>query len=245
MKDLSITAPWRSRPETPDQIACRLKALLELLRPITPHFERWYYCLSEDNVPELKQTENWLVGAIAAGVCTDDLGAPVPTFGYFSLMENLPEPDLSRDDFVWLDLHAGSTFMNGISLRDTHEMDWPPDLVAYPVVKQTVLAFSEAFEPLWSEAGPFCLWKDFPRQRYKQGPIMLPCWMIHLPPPLAQRVTPPSDLVSERYADGSLFLAATDETFDPENDVHVAAAHRLFAFIDPLQEKLPREQWRR
>ena len=75
----------------------------------------------------------------------------------------------------------------------------------------------------------------------QRGP---PCWMIHLSPPLAQRITPPPDVISERFSDGSLFLSATDETFDPDNLRHVEAAHRLFAVLDTLQEKLPPEQWR-
>ncbi len=80
---------------------------------------------------------------------------------------------------------------------------------------------------------------------YKDDPIITPCWMIHLSPRLARRITPPADVVSERLADGSLFLAATDEDFSPDNPAHVAAAHRLFAVLDTLQEKKPPEQWRR
>ena len=72
-----------------------------------------------------------------------------------------------------------------------------------------------------------------------------PCWMIHLSAPLAQRITPPSDVISERLADGSLFLSVTDESFDPDNPRHVESAHRLFGVLDTIQEKKPPEQWRR
>ena len=73
---------------------------------------------------------------------------------------------------------------------------------------------------------------------------MTPCWMIHLSPQMAQRITPPTDVVSERFDDGSLFLAVTDAQFHPANLAHVEGAHRLFAVLDTLQEKKPREEWR-
>ena len=69
--------------------------------------------------------------------------------------------------------------------------------------------------------------------------------MVHLSPPLAARITPSRDVTCERFADGSLFMAVTEQTFDLDNAEHVAAAHRLFAVLDTLQEKLPPEQWRR
>ena len=244
MKNFSISAPWRSRPETPDQLAHRLKSLLARLRPVTPHFRRWFYSLAADKIPELTDAENWLISGIAADVCTDDLGAPAPALGFLPLLLNTPQVDVDRNDHLWLHMTAGSTFINDVAIRQPQGLAWHPDLVTFPVVKQTMLEISESFEPLWSDAGPLCLWKDMPRQHYKQGPVMMPCWMIHLPQPLARRVTPLPGLVSERYDDGSLFLAATDETFDPDNAEHIAAADRLFALIDPLQEKLPREQWR-
>ena len=75
MKNFSVSAPWRSRPETPDQIACRLKALLARLRPITPHFRRWFYNLAEDNIPGLTDAENWLVSGSKRGVWTLDSGS--------------------------------------------------------------------------------------------------------------------------------------------------------------------------
>ena len=64
------------------------------------------------------------------------------------------------------------------------------------------------------------------------------------PDQIARRITPPADVVSERFDDGSLFLSATDQTFNPDNLAHVEGAHRLFAVLDTLQEKKPREEWR-
>ena len=60
--------------------------------------------------------------------------------------------------------------------------------------------------------------------------------MINLSPPLARLVTPPPDVISERGADGSLFMAATDERFSSDNPEHIAAAHRIHAVVDPLHD---------
>ena len=244
MRHFSIQASWKARPETPEQVARCLKALLAMLRPITPKFEHWYQVIGEGNVPELDETENWLTEVAAAGVCTGDLGEPIPSLGYFLTTLNGPPKMPKAPGDVALHTHAGSTSVNSVQLLSSHQLDWDPTLVSYPVVKQTVLAFSRAFEPNWCEAAPFSLWQDMVMSRYKEGPVITRCWMIHLSPPLARRVDPPQDVISERYADGSLFLAVTDETFDPDNAEHVAAAHRLFTVLDTLQEKLPPEQWR-
>ena len=196
-------------------------------------------------MPELADTENWLTEAVAADVCTGDLGEPIPYLGYLSTTLNRPTRLPAWPSDVALSTTVGSSFRNSLQLHPTYQLDCDQTLVSYPVVKQTALAISRAFEPLWCEAGPFILWQDMVMSRYKESPIITPCWMIHLSPPLAQLVTPPPDGISERFDDGSLFLAVTDATFDPDNAEHVAAAHRLFAVIDPLQEKLPPEQWRR
>lgn len=245
MQDFTIGAHWGPRPEEPDQIALRIRALLAELRPITPEFERWYQVIADDNMPELDDSETWLASVVAADVCTGDLGEPLPLLGYFSRTTNDPVVFSQRVGGVTIMIEAGSHRMfNGVTLRSSSERDLPPSLLAYPVVKRTVLALSHTFESSWSSAGPYCLCEGMVMSRYKQGPIITPCWMIHLSSPLAQRITPPSDVVSERLDDGSLFLSVTDEPFSPDNPAHVDGARRLFAILDTLQEKKPREQWR-
>ena len=209
-----------------------------------PQYARWYQVITEDNVPELDETENWLVSAVAARVITDDLGAPAP--GYFLVTTNSPPTAPPRVTDVNIDTLAGGGSVNASTLHARHDLQWDPALVTYPVVRQTVLAFSRAFEPLWCDAGPWSLSKGMHMSDYKQGPVLTPCWMIHLSPPLAQRITPPpTDVISERFADGSLFLSVTDQTFDPDDPKHLDAAHRLFAILDTLKEKKQPHQWRR
>ncbi len=66
MKNFQISAAWGSRPEQPEEVAQRLRCLLNYLRPITPSYEHWYQVINEDNVPELDDNENWLDSVVAA-----------------------------------------------------------------------------------------------------------------------------------------------------------------------------------
>lgn len=245
MEEFDISSCWRTRVESAEQVSRRLRLLIEQLRPIAEPFRRWYQVIREDNIPELHDDDKWLVGAVAARINTDDLGAPIPDGGYFLSTMNALPLDIPAPDQVSLDIHAGGRFINYADMRPLRNQEMTPVLLSYRVFRQIMLAISRAFEPLWCSAGVFSLWKDMVPSRYKEGPIIAPCWMIHLSPTLAQRIAPPPDVISERFEDGSLFLAVTDETFDPDNPRHVAAAHRLFAVLDTLQEKLPPEQWRR
>lgn len=244
MNPFSIRAAWGPRSETPAQVAKRLDDLLSLLRPVAPALRRWYQVISEDDLPELDAGAEWLVNAVAASVCTGDLGEPAPALGYLPITLNRRPTDQPRADDVYVHMACGSKHGNWAALRPARFQDLDPALLTFPIFRQTVLAFSKAFEPEFCEAGPFSLWQDMKMSHYARDPVITPCWMIHLSPPLARRITLPSDVVSERFADGSLFLSVTDQRFDPDDSSHVAAAHRLFAVVDTLQEKLPPEKRR-
>lgn len=244
MNTISIYSRWKARPETPVQIADRLESLVAKLRPITPAFRRWYQVISEDNIPEIEPRCTWLVNAVAASVCTGDLGEPAPALGYLPITVNAL-PGVDRSDDVYLKMVCASTNVDEVALHPTRFQELDPAIFTYSVFKQAVLAISEAFAPDFCQAGHFSLWKDMKTSDYVGRPIIMPCWMVYLSPPLARRITPPPDVVSERFADGSLFMAVTDQRFDPDDARHVAAAHRMFAVIDALQEKKRPDRRRR
>ena len=97
-----------------------------------------------------------------------------------------------------------------------------------------LFAIARAFAPDWCQAGPDTLVDILDRTPYKRPPMSL-AWMIWLSAPLAALVTPPPPpIIVEHYADGSLFMAATRETFVTANPDHLAAARAIFAVVDPL-----------
>ena len=102
-----------------------------------------------------------------------------------------------------------------------------------------LIAIARAFEPDWCQAGPDSLVDIFDMTPYKRPPMSL-AWMIRLGAPLAALVTPPPPpIIVERYADGSLFMAGTRDTFVTANPDHLAAARAIFAAIDPLNFTVP------
>jgi hypothetical protein len=61
-----------------------------------------------------------------------------------------------------------------------------------------------------------------------------PAWIQYLCPWLAEKITPPSTVLSEHLPNGGLLMSATTETFDIDNSAHLSAARDMAAAMAPL-----------
>jgi hypothetical protein len=72
------------------------------------------------------------------------------------------------------------------------------------------------------------------------GPVLVKYqsgWMVYLDATCATHIVPPQDIAIERLADGAMLLtAATDAIFSGRNPNHTAAALRMQAALEPLNE---------
>ena len=133
---------------------------------------------------------------------------------------------------------VGGLGVNIVVLHTGFAIDPDPRLIRYPTIKDALMAIDVAFEPEWVSAAPSDLEEHFGDRKYDRPP-MPPCWMIKLSPPIAALVTPPSAVIGERFPDGSLFMAATDDTFVTANPRHLEGARAIHAVVDPLNATIP------
>jgi hypothetical protein len=94
-------------------------------------------------------------------------------------------------------------------------------------------ASADAFDIRFSYAKPaaFDVYNVLPDR--KKRPITAG-WMLLLRPELASQITPPPQVIQQTRADGSLFMAATEETFDVYNPAHIAASKAIQDAIEPI-----------
>jgi hypothetical protein len=60
--------------------------------------------------------------------------------------------------------------------------------------------------------------------------------MVLLPRELASQITPPPQAIQQTREDGSLFMAATDETFDVNNPEHLTVSKAMQDAIEPINK---------
>ena len=236
-----VHSMWQARVETPAAIASRFKTFLALSRLALPPDRRWYG-QARTGAPvdiDLTRDPDRIEGIVAEEYDRDADGHLRADYGCFTLVfAPLDGKEFGRDD-PYFDCRAGSSYQNHCDFRTDHFTAPDPRLLTYEGNRTMLLAIARAFEPDWCEAGPCSLTTIFDRTPYKRPPMSL-AWMTWLSAPLAALVTPPPPpIIVERYADGSLFMAVTRETFVTANPDHLAAARAIFATVDPLNFTVP------
>jgi hypothetical protein len=110
-------------------------------------------------------------------------------------------------------------------------VDPDPAIVSYPVFKAALMsivaawevraahAYSRRLSQLWAK--PHSLFCDL-------------AWMTYLSPELAQKVTPPVDVLVEHTDNGGLLMIAAEDTFDTANAKHMAAARSITSALEGI-----------
>jgi hypothetical protein len=228
-----IRACWASREETPEALADRFVKLIDRIRQIDAVFELW---TSDSGGPKPFETlRNHYAEVVKSHISDDDFGDPVPVDGYWFGGYTRGQPDSRR--YV-INVHAGAhkpttKNQNDLMFQTTTIATPAPSSVTYPLFKAVLLAIVDIWKPDDCLVMPEQLMDLMDLDRHFRDP-----WMQYLSKPFADLITPPGNVIVERFADGGLLLSATTETFDVANPAHLAGARAIGSATAPL-EKLP------
>ncbi len=228
-KDYYIRASWEARAETPDELAARFLCMIDAFKEIDPVFCLW--TCGKKRLVDFEKVRDRYAEEVAAGFARNDWGEPTPVYGYsFGAVTR----DTPRERFFAARCHAGGTarspFPNALTLTtSSNKATLDPNVVSYRVFRPALRAIVDAWEPVRAGA-------------YSQQLIQLnesasrfpPAWIQYLCPWLAQKITPPSTVLSEHLPNGGLLMTATTETFDVDNPRHLKAAQDMAAAMAPL-----------
>jgi hypothetical protein len=229
-KDYYIRASWEARAETPDELAARFLRMIDALKQIDPVFSRWS-CGRTRHLVEFENVRDRYAEEIAAGLARSDWGEPTPVYGYsFGAVTR----DTPRDRFFAATCNAGGTarspFSNAVTFTtSSNKAMLDPNVVGYRVFRPALLAIVDAWEPAHAAA-----YSQQLIQRYGGDSYFSPAWIQYLCPWLAEKITPPSTVLSEYLPGGGLLMTATTETFDVDNPAHLKAAQDMAAAMAPL-----------
>ncbi len=229
-KGYYVSGNWEGRAETPDELAARFLRMIDPFEEIDPVFSLW---TSGRKRPRKFETiRDRYAEEIAAGVTTDDWGESVPSDGYWFSARTRDTPN-NRSFAVRC--KAGSvlkySFTNHVTLTTSSLADPRPDadVVSYRVFRAALLAIVDAWEPV--RAGAY---SQQLIQLYASDSFFPAAWIQYLCPWLAEKITPPSTVLSEYLPNGGLLMSATTETFDVDNLAHLKAAQDMAAAMAPL-----------
>jgi hypothetical protein len=228
-KGYYIRGSWEERAETPEGLAERFLRMIDSLRMIDPVFSLW--TCGRKRPESFEEVRDRYAEEIAAGVTRDDWREPIPADGYRfgALTRGTPQ-----NRTFSLHCKGGSTikyeFTNDVMLTTSANNSNPDaDVVSYQIFRPALLAIVDAWEPVRAGA-------------YSQQLIQLnesasrfpPAWIQYLNSWLAEKITPPSTVLSEHLPNGGLLMSATTETFDVDNPAHLKAAQDMAAAMAPL-----------
>jgi hypothetical protein len=226
-----IIAKWRVEPTASVVMGEKFLRALELIAAAAPEVGVWKiarapgqkYTLSIDEARKI------LPSLMIVNVATDDWGDPDPDYGYrlFAGTRNDMSPKGIR-----LSAAAGGRFADRISFRVGSHIA-PSDLavVSYRLFRAALLAIIGQWPSVWANA---YLYRSDDRNLPRPPDIPLHPdskfhipWLSYLSAPLAKRLRPPADIVSERTPDGGSLMIATEERFDPTNPEHMRRSREI------------------
>ncbi|MDR3460819.1 MAG: Imm52 family immunity protein [Beijerinckiaceae bacterium] len=228
-----IDARLPPKQETLATVTERVAKLLTSLREIDPLLSRWFQPTGPETRLPLSASIPLLEKAIYAQSCLNGAKSPRLEFGYCLGASNQADSNSWKADGMMIMMNAGGRDANRIWLQTSLGIAPDPRLIAYSTVKKILFAVADAFDPLFSSAYPAALNRDLMIPEGKKRPIFVG-WMVLLPRDLAIQVMPPPQTIQQTRADGSLFMAATDETFDASNPAHVAGSKAIQDAIAPV-----------
>ncbi len=205
--------------------------MIDALKKINPAFSLWT-CGRKRSV-DFEKIRDRYAEEIAAGLSRSDWGEPTPVYGYSFAATTRGVP---RERYFVVSCHAGGTarspFSNAVTLTTSSNKAEPdPAVVGYRVFRPALLAIVDAWNPAQAAA-----YSQQLIQRYGGDSYFSPAWIQYLSPWLAEKITPPSTVLSEHSPNGGLLMSATTETFDIDNPAHLKAARDMAAAMAPLNE---------
>ncbi|MGD0633561.1 MAG: Imm52 family immunity protein [Beijerinckiaceae bacterium] len=229
----SISANLKDKRESIPEIATRFVKLLDSLGQIDPLMSKWFSMMEGDSPTPLKPDVRMIETSLHywANRKTEDGSEPFYTFGATTNgYENVWRPD---DLNIFL--RAGTEQYNKIWFHTALEVAPNPHLVSFSLFKKILFATADAFDPKYSNAHPGALDRNFMMSKRNKLPIFAG-WMVLLPRELASQITPPPQAIQQTREDGSLFMAATDETFDVNNPEHLTVSKAMQDAIEPINK---------
>ena len=214
-----VYSEWGARPETPEQVAARLRRFVDRLVAISPYFAKWRI-LTQHRAQFYEAIKDDLAPVVRDLISVDDEG-PCELEGY-SLSGYVREQ--RAENRISFSGNAGAAIKswNGMSVRTNWGQSPDPAIIEYSVFEAILKAVVDCWEPFTCGARQQDLIK-----LYEQRGTFNEAWMLYLPPHLAASVQAPDIPVVETLPNGGLFLAATTETFRTDNPVHLEAARRI------------------
>jgi hypothetical protein len=229
-KNYSVRCDWEQRAEAPDEIATRFLRMIDALKAIHPAFGLWTCGVKRPE--KFEEVRGRFAQEIAAKIVRDDWREPTPAYGYSFGAHTRDTP---KDRSFYVSCNAGaiveSTFANSVTLATDAATGSRPDsdVVGYRLFRPALLAIIDAWEPVRGRATSHPLIRS-----YTGDSFFPPAWIQYLCPWLAEKITPPSTVLSEHLPNGGLLMSATTETFDVDNSAHLKAAQDMAAAMAPL-----------
>ena len=244
---MNITARWRPRLESTEEMAARLARWLADIAILDWRFTRWYrngmrfrsaVPRAITMPPVVEELRIWL----EENPSIESRDGRKHLAGY-SIMARRPDEALPHANF-WLSPSCTlrrDWFGNriGITWFTDRDRDRPDHLSA--VVRGALLMTASAWDCEWAAAaGGNYEDMSLPQKkmlRYESG------WMVYVGAELAPRLHEPEDIAIENLGDGgALLVAITNAIFDRHNALHIAAARRLQAALAPLNAGAGKEE---
>ena len=195
--------------------------MVRRLQAIDPHLSRWYKGVDGRGVEVVLDMAS-IERDIAAGI-TDN--------GYIFGVKS--DQRGRGDRMVELNMSAGSTFINTVSMGTDDHSVTDPSICTYRIFKPALLALADGFDAERAFAYPTTLSALWQRPA-NPNPAFHLAWISYVAPRVAHLVTPPATAIVEHRADGSLVMAATDAIFDVDNPAHMSVARDIEKAVAPL-----------
>jgi hypothetical protein len=250
----SVRLPFASRQVIPDLLGSKFLATLDALTQIDSNiFPDW----EVGDLPAMKgyplaAARPRIAEIIGHNVIRDDLGRPEPESGYTVVAHTAIISRSRRMTF------RARTWLGDIRLNAGDEMTAPdPEIVTFPLFRAALSSINAIWQQPWACAQAF-------RSRSVNIPTgtggyelkrlpMIPAeptfpvsifhvpWFAYLSAPLAKDLTLPPEIQTERTADGSVLMIATEERLDPDIAEHVRRARVIAETMIACTGRKPRE----
>lgn len=228
-----IKGNWGARQESPEELGQKMLHTIAAVREIDANLGPWWLVDFEekDGIP-LEDARPRIAQIVKGGAERDDDGEVTEGGIYHVAAES---QDFSDPMSVSITARAGTSsssyrLQNSVEFATGYDEIPDPSIVTYPTFKAIACALIGIWQPeivrvySWDLAD---LWQE---AFYYSDPS----WMTYLSAPLAARVTLRPGIITERTEDGGLFLIATEQTFDANQEEHIQAAAAISAVVAPL-----------
>ena len=246
----SIRSTWWGDRSSPAEIGDRFLDSLDRLTPLDRAMADWLLMERSPTIGEapLAAVRSRMAKMVEDGVQEDDEGVGQPDEGYdvFACSGAVlgSASELATSGGFELGVTAGSQYRNHVTFETVPDRPGDPALSTYPIYRGALdvlasawplpWAFTQLFVPKFPPLKPIIPPIDFAALARPKPPLpkMTFMWMLYLSAPLAEGLTPPSDLACEPTPGGGMVLSAAQTRLDPDDRDGIRRALRLEAIFD-------------